>query len=147
MSAGIGEQAGIDVRGILAHLVLERGRTLQLAHIGVHAEQQRQFGHLRHVALHVDGSHVGVDARGEGLGKHRPDVLVQARRVVMRSQRMVIRDEKVAFRIVLHSDEIAQRPEIVSQMELSGGSDATEYYIHVFSVTVLATFYNRTKVR
>ncbi len=30
-------------------------------------------------------------------------------------------------------------------MELSGGSNATEYYIHVFSVTVLATFYNRTK--
>src|SRR5699024_7896778 len=76
------------------------------------------------------------DSRRKVFGEHRPHVLVQPVRVVVRGKRVVIRDEEEAFRIVLHSDEIVQRPEVVPQMELSGRPDAAEYYIHVPAVTV-----------
>jgi hypothetical protein len=72
---------------------------------------------------------------------------MQTGRVVVGGQRMIIRDEKVTFRIMLHLHEIAQRPEIVPQMELSGGPDTAKYYIHTLLLEMVSgELCRRTKV-
>ena len=61
----VAQQPCVDVFGLFADFILERSGALQLADVGVHAQQQRQLGHLRHVALDVDRRHIGIEARSE----------------------------------------------------------------------------------
>ena len=71
---GVGEQAGVDVVGLAAHLLLEGGHALQFADIDIHGKQQRELAHLRHVALHVDGRLFGIEARRDILDEDIADV-------------------------------------------------------------------------
>ena len=121
----IAEQAGIHVLRLLANLVLERGGTLQLAHIGVHAQQERQFGYLRHVALNIYRSDIGVETCRQVLRQHVFHVFVQNRRVRMRGQRVVVGNKKEAACLVLHHYEILQRSEVIDKMQLAGRANST----------------------
>ena len=126
----VAEQAGIDVIGLFARLVLERGGTFELAQIGVHREQQRQFGNLRNIALDVKRSHVGIDSGSQVFRKHVTYVVVQHRRVGMGRKGVIVRDEEEATRLVLHLREVLESAEVVAQMQLSGRANAAKNDIH-----------------
>lgn len=96
----------------------------------MHREQQRELGHLRHVALDVDRRHVGIEARSEVFREHCTDVVVQVRGVGVGREGVVIGDEEEAPCVVLHADEILQSTEIVAQMKPACGTYPAEYSIH-----------------
>ena len=127
----IAQQADIDVFGLLADLVLERGRAFELPDEGVHAEQQRQFGHFGHVALDIDRRHVGIEPCGEVFGQHVGDVPVQDGRVGMGRERVVVGYEEEAAVGMLHFDEVFQCTEIITQMQVSGRSYSAQYSFHI----------------
>ena len=124
---GVGQQAGIDVVGILAHLVLERGDALQLAQVGVHVEEEIQLDGLGQVALQVDGGLFGVEAASQILHKDLPGVAVEVVGCGVRGERMVIGYEEIAVVLVLHLDKVAQSAEIIAQMQVARRADAAAY--------------------
>ena len=73
---GVGEQAGVDIVGVLAHLVLEGGDALQLAKVGVHVEEEVELHGLGEVALEIDGGTLGVETGGKVLHQNLAGVLI-----------------------------------------------------------------------
>ena len=130
----VAQQPRVDVFGLFADFILERSGALQLADVGVHAQQQRQLGHLRHVALDIDRRHLGIEAGGEVLRQHVLHVAVQRFGIGMGGQRVVVGNEKETPVGVLHLDEIAQGPEVVAQVQpafrpkLSGVIPILDYF-------------------
>ena len=129
---GVGQQAGVDVVGLAAHLVLEGGNAFELAEVGVHVEEQVELGGLRQVTLQVEGGLLGVDAAGQVLRHDAAGIGIDAARGGMGGERVVVRYEEEAVILLLHGDEIAQRAEIVAEVEVARGAYSTAN--NVFSV-------------
>ena len=72
----IGQQPGVHVVGVLAHLILKRGHPLQLAKVGIHVEKEVQFYGFRQVALKVQCSLVGVEAAGQILHQYLTGIAI-----------------------------------------------------------------------
>jgi len=124
------QQTDVDVVGVLADLVFERSGAFQLADIGVHTQQQRQFGYFGNVALHVDRGSLRIEPCGKVFRQHVLDVDVQHVGIRMRRQRMVVGDEEKAPFRVLHFDKVPERPEIVSEVQVSGRPYSTDNSFH-----------------
>ena len=123
---GIGEQAGIDIVGILACLVLEGYGLLKFAQIGVHIEEGVEFAGLGNVALHINHALLGIHASSEVFGQNAANVGVEGCRIGSRGQRMVVGDEVTAVVVVLHVNKVAQCTIVVSEVKVSGGTDAAQ---------------------
>ena len=67
--AGIGEEAGVDVVGVLGGLVLELGHTGELAEHGVAVQHPAQLGVGGHVGLDEQHVLLRVQAAGD-VGRH-----------------------------------------------------------------------------
>ena len=139
---GVGKQAGVDVVGVLAHLVLEGGDALQLAEVGVHVEEEVELYGLRQVALQVDGGLLGVEAGGEVGGHYLAGVAVDAARRGVRGERMVVGDEEIAVILILHAHEIAQSAEIITEVKVACGAYTTANYIFSHSPVVVVNAAN-----
>ena len=124
---GIGQQTGIHIVGVLAHLVLEGGDALQLAKVGIHIKEEVELRGLREVALEIDGSAFGVEAGSQVLHQYLTGILIQVARSGMSGQRMVVRHEKVAVVLLLQLHEIAEGTEIVAQMQVARRADAAAH--------------------
>ena len=58
----------------------------------------------------------------------------------MGGEAMVVGYEKIALVFVLHPDEIADSPEIISQMDIPGGTDAADDNFLLFHVQFIVSF-------
>ena len=111
---GVSEQTSVDVVGLLACLVLERGRTLQLTEVSVHIEVEIELQHLTHVALHIDRSLLGIDTTRQVFGEdgiRTTDDIIGMR---MSRQRMPVCDEEIAVILILHLREGTYSTEVVT---------------------------------
>ncbi len=111
---GVGQEARIDVVGLLACLVLEGSGTLQLPEVGVHIEVEVELQHLTHIALHVDGRLLGVDPTGQILGQDRIGRAYDVVGMGVGRQRVPVCDEEEAIVLLLHLDEGAYSTEVIT---------------------------------
>ena len=134
---GIGKQTCIYIFGVLAHLILKRCGTLQLADVGVHTEQQRQLSHLRHIALHIDSSRLGVDACCKVLCQNLTHIAVESLGVGVCGEGVVVGNKEVALLVVLHLYKVTQCAKIVAQVEFACRANTTDHRLshtlfHIF---------------
>ena len=123
---GVGEEAGIDVVGVLASLVLEGNGLLEFAQIGMHIEQGVEFAGFGNVTLHIDHALLGIHTCSKVFGQDAADVGVEGRRVGSGGQRVIIGYEITAIVVVLHFDKVAKGTIVVSEVQVPGGADATQ---------------------
>ena len=124
-------QVWIDVqartRGIavLAGLVLELGHAVQPAEAGDAVEDPGEFRVRRHMALHEQGRARRIDARRDIAGRDFAGGAGQLRRFdAICGDGVEIHHAEEALIVLLHPDPIADRTEIVAEMEISGRLDA-----------------------
>ena len=105
----------------LGGLVLELRHPAQLAEPGQAAERPGQFGVLGHVALHEHRAPVGVQARGEQLGRGDPGPLPQPRRVLRHGDGVQVHHAVERVVGLLQGHPLAHRTQVVAEMEGVGG--------------------------
>lgn len=140
---GVGQQAGADVDALVVvvilrhilethvaglglgqtHLVLEGGRTFQLALVGDHVQKHIQLAHFRNVALHEYRDFLRIQTGSQILGQDGLDIRMEIIRMGMCSERMKVRYEIEAVVVILYLYEIAQRSEVVAEMKMACGTD------------------------
>src|SRR5690606_38170044 len=86
----------------------------------------RQLGVLHHPALVEDDMLLGVDAGCQKSSGNRARLRRQIRLDELRGNRMHVDDAIDAIVMVLQRDEIADRAEIIAEMQISGGLDTRE---------------------
>ena len=132
---GIGEQACIDIIGLLTCLFLKGRHATQFTDVGVHVEIKIQLDGLGHIALDVDGGLFGVDAAGEVFGQDGASRTLYILRRGVRGQRVPVGDEEIAVVVFLHLHEATHGAVVVAEVKVSGGADAAQYDVfHQLSV-------------
>ena len=118
----VGEQphAG-HVRAGLGRLVLELDHPAGLAEPGQAAEHPGELGVLGHVALHEHGAAVRVEPGAEQLCGGDPGPAAQQRRVLRHGDRVQVDDAVERVVAVLQRHPLAQRAQVVAEMERVGG--------------------------
>ena len=107
--------------GKLRLLILVGRHALQPAERGDHRQQQMQLGMLGHARLDEQRRDARVQARRQPVDRHRPDVLLELRGVLVAGrERMPVGDEEIAFVLVLQLDPVLQRAVVVAQMQHAG---------------------------
>ncbi len=125
--ARIGVEAEGGLLAILAGLVLELRHAVHPAEAGDAIEDPGKFRMLRHRRLIEDDMLFRVDAGGDEGGGDRADL---ARHVLvdeLRRQRMQVDDAIDAVVVFLQRHELADRAEIVAEMEVAGRLNAGKY--------------------
>ena len=120
----VGKQSRIDVFGLFADFVFERGGTFQFADVGVHIEQKIQFRDFGNVALYEEGTSLRVETCRQIFGQYAFYVHRQHLGVGVGREGMQVGDKEVTVVFMLHFDEIAQGAVVVAQVEVSGRSDS-----------------------
>ena len=114
--------------GQLRLLILVGGHPLQPAERRDHRQQQMQFRVLGHFGLDEQRGDAGIQARGQPVDGHGPDVLLELRGVLIAGgQRVPIGNEEIAFVLVLQLDPILQRAVKIAQVQLAGRPHAGEH--------------------
>src|SRR5205085_948543 len=122
------------VLALLAGLFLELGHPVQPAERGQTAEQPSQLGMGADRALIEDDAALGVDPGGDIGGCDLAGRLAQFVGVLRQGQRVQIDDAEDAFVIVLQRDPVADRAEIVAEMQIAGRLDARKNSVHGASI-------------
>src|SRR5450756_1746457 len=82
---------------------------------------------FRHVGLAEDGRFLWVESRPQPVEDHLTPVLTNRTTLVpLGGQRMHVRDHEVAVIFILQLHVVRQHPQVVTQMELAGGTHATQ---------------------
>ena len=123
---GIGEQTGVDVVGVAGGLVLELGHAGQLAEHGVAVEHPGQLRVGGHMGLDEEDGLLRVDAAGHQLGKELNGLAAEGGGVLTDGDGVLIHHAVDAVVLILHGHPVAQRTQIVAQMEGAAGLDAAE---------------------
>src|ERR1035437_785282 len=119
--------AEVLVLEVLA-LLLVAGHPLQPSQRSDHAEQQVQLGVLQHVRLDEQRAALGIEAGREVVDHDLKRVLLDAARVgVVGGESVPIGNEEKAVILVLQAYPVAQRADIIAEVQLSGRSHAAEY--------------------
>ena len=123
---------------MLAGFVLKRCCAHQFAYTHVHIEQKIHLRNFGNVALHKDCRLLGVESGSKVFCQDALYIGVKHIRVGC-GQRMQIGYKVIGIvhTLFLHLHKVSQCSEIVAQMELSGGSDATQYYIFHYLICFL----------
>ena len=124
----VGEEAAVDVVGILGALVLELGHAAQLAEHGVAVEDPAQLRVLMDMALDKQGVLLRVQAAGDVLGQLGHGAPAQLRRVLPHGDAVQVRHEIVAVKFLRQGRPVLHRAQIVAQVQVAGGLDAGEHY-------------------
>ena len=85
-------------------------------------------------ALVEDDAALGVDAGGDIGGGHLAGRLAQFARVLRQGQRVQVDDAEDAVVIVLQRDPVADRAEIIAEMQIAGRLDAGKNSVHGASI-------------
>src|SRR5579872_713473 len=86
-----------------------------------------QFGVLRNMRLDKHGAALGIQSGCEPVEQHFNGILLYTRSVgVIGGQGMPIRDEEVAFVLILHAHPIIEGADKVAEVQFAGGAHATE---------------------
>ena len=108
-------------------LVLVRRHALEPAERRDHRQQQMQLRVLRHVGLHEQRRDARVQAGGQIVDQHLPDVFLQLRGVLVAGgQHVPVGDEEEALVLVLQLDPVAQRAVVVAEVQRARGAHAGE---------------------
>ena len=124
----IGEEAPVDVVGVLGALVLELGHAAQLAEHGVAVENPAQLRVLVDMALDKQGVLLRVQAAGDVLGQLGHGAPAQLRRVLTHGDAVQVRHEVVAVKLIRQGRPVLHRAQIVAQVQVAGGLNTGEHY-------------------
>ena len=148
LADGVGVEADGEPRGLLLdalRLRLERRVALEARQRRDHAEQHRQFGVLRHVALDDEGAVLGVEPDGEPVHGHLDHRAADAVDVVgVVAQRLVVGDEEEALVLPLEPQPALQGPHVVAKVERPRGADAGQDAL-AFHCSPLASVLNNKR--
>ena len=123
----VGEQPGRDeVAFALGRLVLELGHPAELAERHGALHHPASWLCCTHVALHEDGGHVGVEADREQHRRQPQRGLADHARRLGDGEGMEVDDAVERVALVLAVDPVAQRPQVVAEMDVAGGLDARQ---------------------
>jgi predicted RNA-binding protein len=128
---GVSKKAGIDVVGLLADLLLERGCSLELANIGIHIKEKVKLGNLWNVALDINCCNFGVYSAGEVFGEDLLNVAVDVVGFRVSGKGVVVGDEEKAIILLLHFEEVDHCPEIIAEVKITCRPDAAYDCFHV----------------
>ena len=123
---GVGEQAVVDVVGLLLALLLVGRRPLEPADRGDGGEQPGELGHLGPVALDEERALVGIETEGQQRGGHLAGSRAQDVGVVRARQRVVVDDAVDRLVLGLEPDVVADGAQVVAEMDDPGRLDARE---------------------
>jgi hypothetical protein len=122
----VGEEADVDVVLLPRRLVLELGHAAELAELGRAVQDPGELAVLRHRRLAEEERLVRIDPAGEQVDGH----LVHAGRHLVRGVALgdgVVVDDGVDAAVRLHQpDPVADRAQVVADVELAGGLDPGE---------------------
>ena len=148
----VGEQAAVDVVGVLGALVLELGHAGQLAELGVAGQHPRKLCMRRHMALHEQNVLLRVDAHGQQQGGQLTGAAAQVGRHLAHGQAMQVGHHVQAVIVRLQQCPVAHRADIVAQGGRAGGLDArkdafTFFFCHRYISPIKTKHRPRTKIR
>src|SRR6516162_11916304 len=81
-------------------------------------------------ALVEDDTALGIDAGGDVGGRHFARGGAQFGRILRLSERMQVDDAEDAVVVILQRDPVADRPEVIAEMQVAGRLDAGEDAVH-----------------
>ena len=140
----VGEQAAIDIVGVLGALVLELSHAGQLAKLGIAGQHPGQLGVRGHMALHKKHMVFRVDAHGQQQGGQLAGAAAQLGRDLTHSQAVQVCHHIQAFIIRLQKGPVAHCADIIAQRGRAGGLDAREDAFAFFFCHSYISLTNRT---
>ena len=90
----------------------------------------------RYRALVEDDAAIGIDAGGDIGGGHLAGLGAQLLRILRQRQRVQIDDAEDAVIVALHRNPVADRAQIIAEVQIAGGLDAREDAVHETAVRV-----------
>ena len=120
----VGEQAAVDVVGVLGAFVFELGHAAQLAELGVAAQDPVQLGVGRDMALDKEDALGRVDAGGQQHGRGLAGVAAEGCGLLPDGQGVEVGHHIQAVELILQLGPVADRPNVVAQSKGAGGLDA-----------------------
>ena len=125
----VGEQADRGrALALLGRLVLELGHPAGLAEAGQAVEDPAELRVLGDLALHEDRRPGRVDAHRQQLRGRPQGALAQQLRVLLDGDRVQVGDEEERLVVALEVDPLAQRAEVVAEVEgVRGRLDARQH--------------------
>ena len=120
----VGEQAAVDVVGVLGALVLELGHAGQLAELGVAGQHPGKFCMRRDMALHEQNVLLRVDAHGQQQGGQLTGAAAQVCGHLAHGQAVQVGHHVQAVVIGLQEGPVAHRADVVAQGRRAGGLNA-----------------------
>jgi len=119
---------------VLSDFFLKGCHPLKLTNISIHVKQEVELGHLRDIALNVEGTNLRIKTRGKIVNKHPSHVAMKIGRSRMGGERVIISNKEETLILVLHSQEIAHSTKIISKVKFTSWSNSTNNYIHVAKI-------------
>ncbi len=132
----IGIEAEPGHVAVLARLFLELRHPVEPAERRQAAEQPAEFGMRADHALVEDDAAFGVDAGGDIGGGDLARRMAQFGRILRHRHRVQIDDAEDALEIVLQGDPVADRAEIIAEMQIAGRLDAGKDAVHRTSLAI-----------
>jgi aspartyl-tRNA(Asn)/glutamyl-tRNA(Gln) amidotransferase subunit C len=86
------------------------------------------------MALAIKGHFIGIYATGNVFCQYPPDIAFEFLRIGVGSERMEVSHHKITLILLLHPHIVAQRPEIVPQMEIPRRPDAAHDNLFIYSL-------------
>ena len=128
----VGEQTNPH-RILAVTLLLELGHPAQLAHGGGALEQPGHLNVLGDVALHEQGAALGIQSGGQEIERRLVGAGPQFVRVDVQGEGMEVDDGVEAVVGILVGNPIADRPQVIPQMEVATGLEAGQNSGHGWS--------------
>ena len=125
--ARVGEQAGVDVVGVLCGFILELRHAGELAELRVAVEHPRELRVLGYLTLDEENAFLGVDAERKHHRVGRERVFAECGRLLPHGDRVQVGERVNALVVVLQSDEVFQRAEVVAEREIAGRLDHAQH--------------------
>ena len=123
----IGEEAAVDVIGVLRALVLELGHAAQFAEHRIAVEDPAELRVLVNMALDEQGVLLRVKAAGDVLRKLRDRAAAQLCGVLTHGKAVQVGHEIIAVKLVSELRPVLDRAEVVAEVQVTGGLDAREH--------------------
>ena len=137
---GIGEEAAVDVVGVLCALVLELGHAAQLPEHGVAVEDPAELGMLVHMALQEEGVLLRVQTAGDVLGKLGGGAAAQLLGLLAHGDGVQVGHEIKAVKLIRQLRPVFHRAQVVAQVQIAGGLDAREHDFFLFACVIHRVF-------
>ncbi len=125
LQGGVREQAGRDEVALVG-LVLELRHPGQLAEADVALHHPRQLAVLGHVALDEHRGDVGVEADGEEARRQLDGALADDAGLLGDGQGVEVDDAVERVHLVLGGGPSPQRPQVVAEVDVTGGLHARQ---------------------